>query len=66
MKATVIKSFVDKDTKKLQFVGSAVEYSDERYKVLADKGYLKAIEETPGKTDTKKPGGGVQTSAQLT
>jgi hypothetical protein len=57
MKGIVIKSFVDKDTKKLQVVGSAIEYNDKRFKELLSDSYLK-VNETSGKTNTNNPGGG--------
>jgi hypothetical protein len=54
MKATVLQSFVDKETKVLRVSGSVVECSDERFKELSGKGYLKALEDATVKADTKK------------
>jgi hypothetical protein len=41
MKATVITSFVDKKTKRLNTAGSVIELDEKRAKELGEKGYVK-------------------------
>jgi hypothetical protein len=57
MKATVIKSFVDKTTKQLKTAGSVIELTDERAKELEVSGYVKT-EPKASKSKTEKPDGG--------
>ena len=58
MKVKVLKSFVDKNTGKLQTEGSFVEYDEKRIGELAEKGFVVKIEKETGRTETKKPDGG--------
>jgi hypothetical protein len=58
MKATVIKSFVDKTTNRLKTSGSVIELTDERARELEEKGYVKT-EPKASRSKTEKPADGV-------
>ena len=57
MKAKVLKSFVCKETGKLQTEGSLVEYDEARITELATNGFVSKVDDKTNKSETKKPSG---------
>jgi hypothetical protein len=59
MKAKVIASFLDKDTKKLITSGTEIDFNEKRVEALAKRGFVIKVEnKAANKSKGKKPGGG--------